>query len=286
ATSFAFRLHPVGAILGGVLVHPMRRARELLRFYGKFVEGAPDELTLFAALGTSPDGVPVAVILAGYFGPLDEGERILRPIREFGPPILDDIKRMSYVDLQGILGPAYPPGARNYWKSGFLANLGEEAIDTMIRHAESVPSKRTQVVLEYLGGAVTRVGERDTAFGHRDARFDLVITSIWSDPAEDETNITWTRDFWDAMEPFASGRDRRAVRLHDLRQPDQRREHREATRDGVVEARQLSVDRSDGISRTDEETGESLSRSHPVRRPGRLERADDGGPDGHDAVSA
>jgi len=165
ATSFAFRLHPVGAILGGVLVHPMRRARELLRFYGKFVEGAPDELTLFAALGTSPDGVPVAVILAGYFGPLDEGERILRPIREFGPPILDDIKRMSYVDLQGILGPAYPPGARNYWKSGFLADLGEEAVDTMVRHAESVPSKRTQVVLEYLGGAVSRVGERDTAFG-------------------------------------------------------------------------------------------------------------------------
>src|SRR5207249_4698865 len=111
ATSFAFRLHPVGAILGGVLVHPMRRARELLRFYGKFVEGAPDELTLFAALGTSPDGVPVAVILAGYYGPLEEGERILRPIRELGPPILDDIKRMSYVDLQGILGPAYPPFA-------------------------------------------------------------------------------------------------------------------------------------------------------------------------------
>src|SRR5207245_1577494 len=78
ATSFEFRLHPVGAILGGVLVHPMGRARELLRFYSKFVEGAPDELTLFAALGTSPDGVPVAVILAGYFGPLDEGERILR----------------------------------------------------------------------------------------------------------------------------------------------------------------------------------------------------------------
>src|SRR5207244_12731070 len=96
--SFQFRLHPVGAILGGVLVHPMGRARELLRFYSKFVEGAPDELTLFAALGTSPDGVPVAVILAGYFGPVDEGERILRPVREFGPPILDDIKRMSYVD--------------------------------------------------------------------------------------------------------------------------------------------------------------------------------------------
>ena len=205
ATSFEFRLHPVGGILGGVIVHPRERAREVLRFYRKFVEGAPDELTLFAALGASPDGVPVAALLAGYFGPPEEGERILRPLHEFGPPIVDDVKPTSYVALQGILGPAFPPGARNYWKSGFLTDLGDAAIDTMVRQFESVPSKRTQVVLEYLGGAVSRVGERDTAFGHRDARFDLVITSIWSDPAEDEANIAWTRALWHAMEPFASG---------------------------------------------------------------------------------
>src|SRR3989442_628473 len=122
--------------------------------------------------------------LACASGPWSEGEKILRPVRELAPPILDDIKRMSYVDLQGILGPAYPPGARNYWKSGFLDDLGEEAVDTMVRHAESVPSKRTQIVLEYLGGAVSRVGERDTAFGHRDPRFALVITSICAHPAE------------------------------------------------------------------------------------------------------
>src|SRR5437667_12877173 len=113
---------------------------------------------------------------------------------------------MSFVDLQGMLGPACPPCALNYWKSGFLANLGEQAIDTIVRHAESVPSKRTQVVLEFLGGAVSRVGERDTAFGHRDARFDLVITSIWSDPAEDPANIAWTRGLCHAIEPIASGR--------------------------------------------------------------------------------
>src|SRR5256712_8279219 len=170
-----------------------------------FGEGAPNGLPWFPDLGTWPAGVPVAVIFGAYFGRLDGGERIVRPARELGPPILDDIKRMSYVDLQGILGPAYPPGARNYWKSGFLADLGEEAVDTMVRQAESVPSKRTQIVLEYLGGAVSRVGERDTAFGHRDARFDLVITSIWSDPAEDEANIAWTRGLWSAMGPFASG---------------------------------------------------------------------------------
>ena len=205
ATSFEFRLHPVGPILGGVAVHPFDRARDALRFYRKFVEGASDEVTLFAALGATPDGSPVTLLVAGYIGPAEDGERILRPLREFGPPIVDDIKRMSYVDLQGILAPSYPPGVRNYWKSGFLSDLSEEAIDTLVRHFERVPSKRTAVVLEYLGGAVSRVGERDTAFGHRDARFDLVITSLWSDPAEDEVNIAWTRELWKAMEPFASG---------------------------------------------------------------------------------
>jgi FAD/FMN-containing dehydrogenase len=183
----------------------MERARDVLRFYSKFVEGAPDELTLFAALGAAPDGTPVALLLVGYFGPLEEGERILRPLREFGPPILDAVKPTSYVDLQGILAPGYPPGVRNYWKSGFLADLNEEAIDTMVRHFERVPSKRTSIVLEYLRGAVSRVGERDTAFGHRDARFDLVITSIWPDSADDEVNVAWTRGLWHAMEPFASG---------------------------------------------------------------------------------
>src|SRR2546427_5377 len=205
ATSFEFRLHPVGPILGGVAVHPFDRARGALRFYRKFVEGAPDEVTLFAALGAAPDGSPVTLLVAGYIGPAEDGERILRPLREFGPPIVDDIKRMSYVDLQGILAPSYPPGVRNYWKSGFLSDLSEEAIDTLVRPFQRVPSKRTAVVLEYLGGAVSRVGERDTAFGHRDARFDLVITSLWSDPAEDEVNIAWTRELWKAMEPFASG---------------------------------------------------------------------------------
>src|SRR3989454_10736199 len=86
ATSFEFRLHPVGAILGGVLVHPMGRARELLRFYSKFVEGAPDELTLFAALGTSPDGVPVAVLLPGHFGHWMRGNEFYDPSAELAPP--------------------------------------------------------------------------------------------------------------------------------------------------------------------------------------------------------
>src|SRR5207245_11783961 len=85
ATSFEFHLHPVGPILGGVAVHPFDRARDALRFYRKFVEGAPDEVTLFAALGTSPDGAPVALLLAGYFGPAEDGARILRPLRGFGP---------------------------------------------------------------------------------------------------------------------------------------------------------------------------------------------------------
>jgi len=205
ATSFTFRLHQVGPILGGVIVHPIDRARDVLRFYGKFIEGAPDELTMHAGLGSSPDGLPVAILLVCYNGPIEEGERILRPVREFGPPLLDDVKVRSYVDIQGILTAGYPPGVRDYWKSNFMNDLSEEAIDTMVRHFEGVPSKRTAVVLEGLGGAVSRVGERETAFGHRDARLSLTITALWTDPADDAANMAWTRDLFQSMERFSSG---------------------------------------------------------------------------------
>src|SRR5256886_3708141 len=118
ATSFEFRLHPVGPILGGVAVPPLCRARDALRVYLKFVEGASDEVTLFAALGAAPDRSPATLLVAGHLSPAEDGERILRPLREVGPPIVDDIKRMAYVDLQGILAPSHPPGGRNYLKSG------------------------------------------------------------------------------------------------------------------------------------------------------------------------
>lgn len=205
-TSFQFRLHPVSEILGGAIVHPLNRARAALRFYRKFTEGAPDELTTFAGLSSTPDGTPVAIILPAYFGPADEGERILRPLREFGPPLIDDVDRIWYEDLQKMLEPSYPAGLRNYWKSSFLTDLNAEAIDTIAEHFAAVPSTRTAVLLEHFGGAIARIGRDETAFDHRDAEFNFTITSIWAEPAEDEANVRWTRELWQAMQAFSAGR--------------------------------------------------------------------------------
>lgn len=205
-TSFEYRLHPVDKILFGPVIHPLERARDLLRFYGKFMEGAPDELQAYAALLAGPEGMRVAAVVAGYVGPIEEGEQVLRPLREFGPPIADQIQPMAYVDHRGLFDAYYPPGFRNYWKSSFLTELSDGAIETMVDHFKRAPPPRPAVALEPLGGAVARVGRDETAFDHRDALFDYIITASWTDPTEDETQKGWVRGLWKALQPYSSDR--------------------------------------------------------------------------------
>ncbi len=204
-TSFEFRLHPVGKILYGPLIHPLQRARDVLRFYRKFMEGAPDELQAYAGCLRTPDGAPVAAVVAAYIGPIEEGERILRPLREFGPPLADQIQPTAYVDHRALFDAYYPSGLRNYWKSSFLKELSDAAIETMIRHFERAPSPLPGVALEPLGGAVARVGRDETAFDHRDAWSSVIITDAWKDPAEDEKHRAWVRGLWQDLEPYTTG---------------------------------------------------------------------------------
>jgi FAD/FMN-containing dehydrogenase len=112
---------------------------------------------------------------------------------------------MPYRELQRLVDPLYPSGVCQYWKSSFLARVDDDALDTIVAHAAAISSPLTSVVIEQLGGAVARVGANETAFGHRDAAFDILITSLWTDLAESERHIRWTRDFWEAMQPFVSG---------------------------------------------------------------------------------
>lgn len=206
-TSFEYRLHPLpGPFLGGAVIHPLERGHEVFRFFRKVMEGAPDDLMALPALLPSPQGVPVSGIVAAYFGSIKDGERALRPLREFGPPLADQIQPITYTTLQTIFDPFYQSGFRNYWKSSFLSDLTDEAIDTIVRYYRMVPSPRTIVYLEAFGGAVARVGRDETAFDHRDVAFNLNITSAWSDPAEDEANIAWTRALWKSLQPFFSRR--------------------------------------------------------------------------------
>ena len=155
--------------------------------------------------GVSPDGAPMAAVTLCYNGPLDAGEAVVQPLRQIGPPIADLVRPMTYQEVQSLIDPLYPPGLCQYWKSSFLQELGDEAIDTIIDHFASVTSPLTIVIVDQLGGAVGRVGADETAFGYRKAAHDLLITSLWRDPMESERHILWTREFWEAMQPFSTG---------------------------------------------------------------------------------
>lgn len=205
ATSYEFRLHPVGELLGGLLVHPLERAREVLEFYEAFTRDSPDELTSFVVFVTLPDGVKVCAIALCYDGAIEDGERLLRPLREFGPPLADMVGPTSYHQIQNLFIEGFPPGLRNYWKSNFLSGLDGEAIDVIVDHFARVPSPTSAIAIEQIGGAVRRVNDDETAFNHRDARFNLLIVGIWPDTADDDAHVRWVRELWQAAQPFSTG---------------------------------------------------------------------------------
>jgi hypothetical protein len=206
-TSFEFRLHPVGPlVLGGLILHPLAQAGEAARFYRTFSSAAPDELTTLLGFLTAPDGQKAVAFIVCYSGPLELGEEIIRPLRTFGSPLADMVRVMPYTAVQALFAPAYPPGRLNYWKSSFLQDLSDEAIETVIAQFSAAPSPLSAVAVEQLGGAVSRVGPYQTAFGERSAPYSLLITSAWTDPAESARNIGWTRDLWAAMRPYMKDR--------------------------------------------------------------------------------
>jgi len=204
ATSFEFRLHPVGPMLGGILVHRLDKASEIIRFYDRFTRTSSDELGTFVGFGTSPDGERVLAIFVCYSGAVEDGERVLKPLREFGPPLADMIGPMPYVRVQRMMDDDFPAGRQNYWKSNFLKGLDPEAIQIVVDHIAKAPSPYSKVAIEQFSGAVNRVGMNETAFNHRNDRYNLLIVGIWVDPAENAQNVKWVRDLWEAMRPYSS----------------------------------------------------------------------------------
>lgn len=205
ATAFTFRLHPLTEVTGGMVVHPGDRTRDMLRFYREATTQAPDDLALFAGLMTSPEGAPIAAMVACHAGEPEVAERDLREIRDFGPPLADQIARVPYVAQQVMLDEAFPAGLQIYWKGHFLTGLEDAAIDTLVEHFDRITSPLSAILLEHLGGAVARVGEDETAFSYRTAAYNLAVISRWTDPAEADEHIGWTRELFEAMRPYAQG---------------------------------------------------------------------------------
>jgi FAD binding domain/Berberine and berberine like len=204
-TSFEYRLHPVSKVLGGMIVYPRDQAVEVLRFYRTFTQSAPEELTAYAGLLHTPDGTSAVAVVACYCGDLVTGEHALKPLREFGSPLLDAIQPMPFPQMQSLLDGAFPGGNQNYWKSTFLGELSDEVIDLLVEHANRATSPLTAVVIEYYGGAASRVGVSETAFAHRAAQYNVGIMAQWTDPGESQHHIEWTRGVADALRPYSSG---------------------------------------------------------------------------------
>jgi FAD/FMN-containing dehydrogenase len=205
ATSFEFRVHPVGQVIGGMVAHTMERARDALKFFRDFALSAPEDLGIMAAFVTGPDGTKLLAIFVCYSGPLAEGERIVAPLRAFGPPLVDQIATMPYLQLQSLLEPGFPPGQQNFWKSNFLREVSDAAIDLLVGLFKRVPSPTSAMAIEYLGGALSRVKADDTAFAHRDELFNLLIVGMWPDPTDNRDHIEWVRKLWQAVQPYSTG---------------------------------------------------------------------------------
>jgi len=215
-TSFEFRLHSVGpTILAGPVLWAAGDAREVLRFYRDFVRDAPDELGTVVRFGTAPP-LPVIpedlhwrpVVLLGicYNGPIDDGERLLRPLRTFRTPLLDLVGPVPYVGFQSALDSTVLHGWNYYWKSTHLPELRDDLIDVIVDHAFSCSSPRSYVAMFHLKGAVSRVADGGTPFGNRQASHSVTLDGVWRS-GEDfgEREIAWTRRFFAALDRFRQG---------------------------------------------------------------------------------
>jgi FAD/FMN-containing dehydrogenase len=211
-TSFTYRLHRVGpTITGGLAIHPFQDAADVLRFYRDYTARASDDLGVIAALVHAPDGsgMKVAAIAACHIGVPDAADTELRSLREFGSPHDMQIGPMPYSDMNSMLDGAYPTGSLNYWKSAYLAELTDDAIDAMVSAFERCPSPMTGVFLEHLHGEVTRISPSAAAIPHRRPGYNFLATAVWTEPAASDENVTWTRETFAAMQPFSA--DRRYV---------------------------------------------------------------------------
>jgi len=211
-TSFTYRLHPVDTILGGGVSYPAEQAHAALKHYHAFARDAPDEVSTSASIGRDAGGRAVVSAAVCYCGPLEEGERVVRPLREFGPPVAGDFVPMPYAAMQTGADGGFPLGRRHYWKAGFLRDLTDDAIATLLRFAADIPSPYSGIGLQQMTGVASRVDPTATAFAHRARHYDFLVLSQWDDPADDDRNITWTRALFEAMRPHLED----AVYVNDL----------------------------------------------------------------------
>lgn len=205
-TAFKFQLHPVGPVLAGKVVYPIAQAREVLRFYREYTRSAPDELTAYASFSTTPGGVPVIAISLCYCGSIEEGERLVEPVRRFGTPIADLIRPRSFLKMLTQADLGTPAGRFYDEKASTLSDLSDTAIESLVACGTACTSPWSQILIQHVHGAATRVGPAETAFALREESYVICILAAWddSDASQMDQHIEWTCACWRALEPFGS----------------------------------------------------------------------------------
>jgi FAD/FMN-containing dehydrogenase len=204
-TSLEYQLYPVGSLIAGIRAYPFERASEVLRFYREFAHGAPDELNTACAIRTLPNGIRAVGIGVCYHGAAAAARSILSAMDVLGEPLLNTIQPRSYHEVQHLLDGVTPGGNQYYGKSHFMAEIGDAAIETLIAHFTQVPSPLSVLVFQQLGNAANRVASEATAFGHRNARYNLNLIGQWTERREAERHIEWVRTLWEALAPYGTG---------------------------------------------------------------------------------
>jgi FAD/FMN-containing dehydrogenase len=212
-TAFEFRLHPVTEVYGGPLFFDLADAGAVLRAYREFIVDAPEQFGGFPAWQIAPPlpfipeerhGETMVAFVACWAGPVEDGEQALKPLRDAAPVVAEHVGAMPYPALNSAFDALYPPGGlQHYWKTNFVKELTDEAIEAHLEHGPKVPVVNSTVHIYPINGACNRVASDATAFAYRDATFATVIAGMWPDPADNEANIEWVRDYYEATAPLS-----------------------------------------------------------------------------------
>ena len=212
-TSLEYRLHPIKDIMAGIFIYPLDRGREVLEFYRDYIATAPEEMGTFPAFLVAPPlpflpeeahGKTFCGMVACWAGPIEEGEAAMEPLRNVAPRVGEMIAPMPYPAINGLFDELLPPGLQQYWKGSFSTELTDGAIAAHLECGPQVPTANCAMHIYSINGAPHRVAPDATAFAYRDATFATVIAGAWPDPADNEKNIAWVRDYYKALEPHSS----------------------------------------------------------------------------------
>lgn len=214
-TSFEFKLVNVGPkVMAGPVIFDINDAKDVFKKYREYCNNAPDELTVWSVLRTCPPfpfvdkayhGKPVMILVGIYNGPLEEGEKILPKVMDFGKPIGNALGPVDFASFQKAFDPLLTPGSRNYWKTQNFLQLDDALIDILVEYAQNLPSTQTELFIAQMGGQTNRVGKNATAYPHRDVESIMNLHTRWENKEDDKKCIEWARKLYEVTKPFATG---------------------------------------------------------------------------------